>query len=385
VLRFIPLILANLRRRKLRTVFTLASISVAFLLYGLLAAVKNGFEAGVELAGADRLITIHKVSLVQPLPQSYQARIAAVPGVSLVTHSTWFGGRYQDNRNVLQTYPVEPESYLAMYPEYLVPAGETKRWLQDRSGLLVGRTIARNFGWKVGDRVPIRSDIYPRQGGNYTWDFVVDGIFDNRDKSGDTNSMLFHYDYFDEARTIGKGTIGWYIVRIADPNRAAEVASAIDSRFSNSSAETKTGTEKAFVQGFAKQTGDIGAIVTSIGIAVFFTMLLVSGNTMAQAVRERTNELAVMKTLGFSDRRVMMLVLAESLLITLIGGALGTLGALFVVTKTGAVLSSYLSSFILTGKALSVGVLLMVLLGLVSGALPAARASRLQIADALRR
>jgi putative ABC transport system permease protein len=385
MLRFIPLIFANLRRRKLRTVFTLASISVAFLLYGLLAAVKNGFEAGVELAGADRLITIHKVSLVQPLPQSYQARIAAVPGVSLVTHSTWFGGRYQDDRNVLQTYPVEPESYLAMYPEYLVPATEKQRWLQDRPGLLVGRAIARNYGWKVGDRVPIRSDIFPRQGGSYTWDFVVDAIFDNRDPSGDTNSMLFHYDYFDEARTVGKGTIGWYIVRISDANRATQVASAIDAQFTNSSAETKTGTEKAFVQGFAKQTGDIGAIVTSIGIAVFFTMLLVSGNTMAQAVRERTNELAVMKTLGFSDGRVMLLVLAESMLITLIGGALGTVGALFIVTKMGVVLSSYLSAFVLTSKALAVGVLLMVVLGLVSGAVPAARASRLRIADALRR
>ena len=385
MLRFIPLIFANLRRRKLRTVFTLASISVAFLLYGLLAAVKNGFEAGVELAGADRLITIHKVSLVQPLPQSYQARIGAVPGVSLVTHSTWFGGRYQDDRNVLQTYPVEPESYLAMYPEYLVPAGEKQRWLQDRSGLLVGRAIARNYGWKVGDRVPIRSDIFARQGGSYTWDFVVDAIFDNRDPSGDTNSMLFHYDYFDEARTVGKGTIGWYIVRISDPNRATRIASAIDAQFTNSSAETKTGTEKAFVQGFAKQTGDIGAIVTSIGIAVFFTMLLVSGNTMAQAVRERTNELAVMKTLGFTDGRVLLLVLAESMLITLIGGALGTAGALLIVTKMGAVLSSYLSAFVLTSKALVVGVLLMVVLGLVSGAVPAARASRLRIADALRR
>jgi putative ABC transport system permease protein len=383
MLRFIPLILANLRRRKLRTFFTLASITVAFLLYGLLAAVKNGFEAGVALAGADRLITIQKVSLVQPLPQSYQARIAAVPGVELVTHSTWFGGRYQDERNVLQTFPVEPESYLEMYPEYLLPARDRQHWLQDRAGLLVGRALARNFGWKVGDRLPIRSDIYPRQGGSYTWEFVIDGIFDNRDPSGDTGSMLFHYDYFDEARTIGKGTVGWYIVRIADPNQASRIAADIDALFANSPAETKTGTEKAFVQGFAKQTGDIGAIVTSIGAAVFFTMLLVSGNTMAQAVRERTNELAVMKTLGFSDGRVLVLVLAESLLITLIGGVVGILGAMLIVTKTGAVLSQYLSSFVLTGKALGAGVLLMVLLGLVSGALPAARASRLRIADAL--
>jgi putative ABC transport system permease protein len=385
MLRFLPLILANLRRRKLRTVFTLASISVAFLLYGLLAAVKNGFEAGVELAGADRLVILHKVSLVQPLPKSYEARIASVPGVSLVTHSTWFGGRYQDQRSVLQTYPVEPESYLAMYPEYVMPQEERERWLHDRVGLLVGRRIADTLGWKVGDRVPVKSDIYPRAGGNYTWEFLVDGIFDNRDPSGETNVMLFHYDYFDEARTIANGTVGFYTVRINEPSRAAQIAAAIDAQFTNSSAETKTGTEKAFLQGFAKQTGDIGAIVVSIGIAVFFTMLLVSGNTMAQAVRERTNELAVMKTLGFSDGSVMALVLAESLLITLLGGVLGTIGALFIVKKMGAALSIYLSSFILTGKALLVAVVLMVLLGLVSGVLPAARASRLRIAEALRR
>jgi putative ABC transport system permease protein len=385
MVRFIPLVLANLRRRKLRTVFTLASITVAFLLYGLLAAVKNGFEAGVELAGADRLIAIHKVSLVQPLPSSYQARIAAVPGVSLVTHSTWYGGKFQEDRNVLQTFPVEPESYLEMYPEYLAPADQKKRWLADREGLLVGRAIADRYDWKVGERVPVKSDIFARQNGSYTWEFVIDGIFDNRDPSGDTNSMLFHYDYFDEARALGKGTIGWYIIRINDPNNATQIAAAIDGLFTNSSAETKTGTEKAFIQGFAKQTGDIGAIVTSIGIAVFFTMLLVSGNTMAQSVRERTNELAVMKTLGFSDRQVLTLVLAESLAITLIGGAIGTLGALVIVGRTGAMLSQYLSAFILTGKALAVGVLLMILLGLIAGALPALRASRLQIAEALRR
>jgi putative ABC transport system permease protein len=385
MLRFFPLILANLRRRKLRTLFTLASIIVAFLLYGLLAAVKNGFEAGVELAGADRLITIHKVSLVQPLPQSYQARIAAVPGVALVTHATWFGGRYQDDRNPLQTFPVEPESYLAMYPEYVVPEEDRRRWIQNRSGLLVGRTIARRFGWKLGERIPLRSDIYPREGGSYTWEFVLEGIYDNRDPSGETSTLLFHHDYFDEARTLGKGTIGWYIERVSDPARATETAGAIDALFANSSAETKTGTEKAFIQAFAQQTGDIGAIVTSIGIAVFFTMLLVSGNTMAQAVRERTNELAVMKTLGFTDGRVLLLVLAESLLITLIGGLLGTAGALLIVARTGAMLSAYLSAFVLTGEALLGGVLLMILLGLVAGALPAARASRLKIVDALAR
>lgn len=385
MLKFVPIILANLSRRKLRSAFTIAAIMVAFLLYGLLAAVKNGFEAGVELAGADRLITLHKVSLVQPLPSSYQARMAAVPGVSLVTHSTWFGARFQDARNVLQMYPVEPEAYLQMYPEYVIAPAERQRWLQDRTGVLVGRSIANRYGWKVGDRIPLQSDMFARQGGSFSWEFVVDAIYDNRNPSGETSAVLFHYDYFDEARVTGKGTVGWYIVRVSDPASASQVADTVDSLFVNSSAETKTGTEKAFIQGFAKQTGDIGAIVVSIGIAVFFTMLLVSGNTMAQAVRERTKELAIMKTLGFDDGSVLVLVLAESLLITLAGGALGIVAAMIIVKRTGSVLSEYLSAFVLTGPALATAVVLMVLLGLVSGALPALRASRLRIADALTR
>lgn len=385
MLRFLPLVTANLRRRALRTAFTLASVAVAFVLFGLLAAVKNGFEAGAELAGADRLITLHKVSLVQPLPASYQLRIAATPGVSLVTHSTWFGGRYRDDRGVIQAYPVEPEAYLDMYPEYVLSAEDRQRWIRDRSGVIVGRSLAERFGWRTGERIPIRSDIFSRQDNDYTWEFVIDGIFDNRDPSGDTGLMLFHYDYFDEARTTGKGTVGWYIVRIADPLRASQVSAAIDSSFANSSAETKTGTEKAFVQSFAKQTGDIGTIVIAIGVAVFFTMLLVSGNTMAQAVRERTHELAVMKTLGFSDARTLTLVLSESLLVTVAGGLLGLLGAMQLVGRMGVQLSQYLASFVLTGKAIGAGIGLMLVLGLLAGLLPAVRASRLPIAEALRR
>jgi putative ABC transport system permease protein len=385
MLRFLPMILANLRRRRLRTLFTLASIAVAFLLYGLLAAVRNGFDANVQLAGADRLITMHKVSIVQPLPLSYLTQIASVAGVKLVTHSTWFGGRYQDDRNILTTYPVPPESYLQMYPEYQLSSEERARWQRDRSGAIVGRALARRFGWHVGDRIPIRSDIYPHANGDYVWEFVVDGIYDNQDPSGDVSSIYFSYDYFDESRTLGKGNVGWYIVRVADAKQAAAVAQAIDARFVNSSAETKTGTEKAFVQSFANQTGDIGAIVTSIGIAVFFTMLLVSGNTMAQSVRERTNELAVLKTLGFSDPNVLLLVIGEALFITLLGGAIGTVGALFAVSRMSLALSQYLSAFMLTPAALGVALALMLALGLAAGAVPALRASRLRIVDALAR
>jgi putative ABC transport system permease protein len=385
MLRFLPLILANLRRRRLRTLFTLLSIAVAFLLYGLLAAVRNGFEANVELAGADRLITMHKVSIVQPLPLSYRDQIATVPGVRRVSHSTWFGGRYQNERNEITVYPVPPESYLQIYPEYLLSPADKARWLRDREGMIVGRSIAHAHGWKVGDRVPLRSDIFPHKDGSYVWDFVVDGIYDNKDASGDTSSIFFNYDYFDESRGTTKGIVGWYIVQVTDAARAAQVAQGIDALFTNSSAETKTGTEKAFVQGFANQTGDIGAIVTSIGIAVFFTMLLVSANTMAQSVRERTNELAVLKTVGYGDSQVLLLVIGESLLLTALGGALGIGVAWLAVSRIGLVLNQYVSAFLLTDKALALAAALVLGLGLVAGALPAMRASRLRIVDALAR
>jgi putative ABC transport system permease protein len=384
-MRFLPLILGSLRRRTPRTLFTLFSIAVAFLLYGLLAAVKNSFDGNVALAGADRLVTMHKISLVQPLPVSYQERIASIPGVTLVTHSDWFGGHYQNDPNVIITYAVPPESYLAMYPEYRLPPQQREHWLHDRVGMVVGRGLAQTYGWKVGDRVPIRSDIYARQDGKYTWEFVLDGIYDNKDPSGDVTTILFNYDYFDESRTINKGMVSYYIERIDDPERAPQIAAAIDARFTNSSAETKTGTEKAFIQGFANQTGDIGAIVTSIGIAVFFTMLLVSANTMAQSVRERIGELAVLKTLGFGDGQVLGLVISESLLLTLLGGALGLLAALFVVSRIGRSLAQFLGTFLVTPGALAVGALLIFALGIAAGALPAARASRLKIADALAR
>jgi putative ABC transport system permease protein len=381
--RFLPLLFANLRRRTPRTMFTLLSIAVAFLLYGLLAAVKNGFEASGNLAGVDRLVSMAKVSIVQPLPISYLQRIAAVPGVKMVTHSTWFGGRYQNETGMIITYPVPPESYLAMYPEFLLPPAQREHWLHDRMGAIVGRSLAESHGWKVGDRLPLRSDIYPRADGSYNWDFIIDGIYDNKDPSGDVNSIFFNYDYLDESRTFGKGTVGWYIVRIADPTQSTQVAAAIDALFTNSSAETKTASEKAFVQGFAKQTGDIGAMVIAIGIAVFFTMLLVSANTMAQAVRERTTEVAVLKTLGYTDSVVLALVIGEALLLTIVGGAIGIAGALFAVGRLGRALSDYLSAFLVTPLALLTGVALMVALGIAAGALPAVRAARLRIVDGL--
>jgi putative ABC transport system permease protein len=391
MLKFLPLLWSSLQRRKLRTLFTLASVITAFLLYGILAAVKNGFSAGIEVAGADRLMTSHKVSLIQTLPLSYWSRIRAVPGVRDATHTTWFGGHYQDDPSVIQVFPVDPESYLSVYSEYLLSDADRKRWFADQSGALIGRAIANRFKWKVGDRVPLRSDFYRRTDGSMIWDVNIDGIFDAQQEGVDTSSVLFHYDYFDKALSSesnggpGQGRVGWYTVKIEHPDQSAAVAAAIDKEFANSPTETKTATEKAFVQGFANQIGNIGAIVIAIGGAVFFTMLLVTANTMAQSVRERTAEIGVLKTLGFADRSILWLVIGESLLLTLIGGVMGLAIAYLVVSALGSVASQYLSGFFLSTMSLVTGIGLAIGLGLIAGTQPAVQALRLRIVEALRR
>jgi putative ABC transport system permease protein len=380
--KYLPLLWAGLQRRKLRTAFTLMSVITAFLLYGVLAAVKNGFSAGIEVAGADRLLTTHKVSLIQPLPISYWQRIRAVPGVREVTIATWYGGVYQDNPGVVQVFPVDPPSYLNVYSDYSVTTEDRERWFGDQSGALIGRAMANRFGWKVGDRVPIRSDIHRRKDGGFTWEFNISGIFDAQE-GVDTQQVLFHYEYFDKLRET-QGDVGWFIVRIENPDQSAAVGAAIDALFANSSAETKTATEKAFVQGFANQAGNIGAIVTAVASAVFFTMLLVTANTMAQSVRERTAEIGVLKTLGFTDHAVLLLVFGESLFITVLGGGVGLGLAALVVPAVGNVASQFLSAFFLSAPAITMGFAIAIALGLVAGTMPAIQALRLRIVDALR-
>jgi len=385
--RFWPLVWSNLRRRKARTSFTLLSVVVAFVLFAYLAAVKVAFRAGVDVAGADRLFTTHKTSLIQPLPKAYQEQIARVPGVVAVTHASWFGGIYQNPNTGFQGVfqaPVEPEAYLAMYPEFLVPAPQRQAWLEDREGVLVGRKTAERYGWKVGDRVPVQGTIWRKKDGTKVWEFNVRGIYDGAEKGTDTTQFLFHYDYFDEARQFGEGIVGWYVVRIAEPTQAAEVGARIDAVFANSPNETKTVTEKALAQGFADQIGDIGAIIQWILAAVFFTLLLVAGNTMAQSVRERTAELAVLKTLGYSDGRVLALVLAESTLLAVLGGGLGLLlGS--VAIAAGDPTGGFLPVFYFPERDVVLGVVFVALLGFVTGILPALQAKRLRIVEALRR
>jgi len=336
------------------------------------------------MAGADRLIVRHKVSLIMPLPVTYGPRMERIPGVVSATHSTWFNGIYQDKpKNFFGNFPVDPEPFLAMAPEYVVPEDQKEAWLKTRTGAVVGRTLIERFGWKIGDRVALTSPIWPREGDG-AWEFDIVGIYDGAKKVTDTSGFFFRYDYFDEGRTYGKGLVGWYLVRVKDPEHADEVARTIDAEFANSPYETKAEPEGAFAQGFVQQIGNVGTILIAILSAVFFTILLVVGNTMAQAVRERTAELGVLKAIGFTNERVLALVLAESLLIAALGGLTG-LGLAWLFTSRGSPVPSMLPVFYLPVRFLGIGVAIVFSLGFVAGILPALQAMRLQTAAALRR
>lgn len=385
-MKFLYLVWCNLKRKKLRTTLTLLSIVVAFVLFALLSALKLAFVGGVQMADANRMIVRHRMSFIQPLPQAYMARIARVPGVSTISHQSWFGGIYQDPKNQFGTFPVDPEPFLAMNPEISLPADQKEAWLKTRTGAIVGRTLAERFKWKIGDRIPMNSPIWPNKSGS-AWQFDIVGIYDGTKKTADTTSFMFRYDYFDEARVNGTGTVGWYQVRLDDPKRAPEVASAIDLEFANSPAETKTETEAAMFQGFAQQLGNIGKIVTFILGAVFFTILLVAGNTMAQSVRERTQELGTLKAIGFSNGLVLGVVLGESLVITVLGGFIGLAFGWLMVTGIGEAgpIKQYFPIFFIPTRDMIVGIVLTVVLGFVAGILPAIQAMRLRLAEALRR
>ena len=383
-MKYLGLLWANLRRRRTRLIVTLLSILVAFFLYTYLSAVKTAFTAGFDVAGADRLVTIHKVSLIQLLPVSYAQRIAGVDGVDEVVHATWFGSYFQEPRNQLGMFPTT-EAYLDLYPEMAVSDEHRDAWRRDRTGMLVGVTTMKRFGWQVGDRIPLTSSIWSNKDGTNTWEFTISGTYDAAKEGFDTTSILFHYEYFDEARGFGDGLVGWFIVRIDDPARTAEISEKIDALFANSPYETKTSSEKAFMQGFANQIGNIGAIFTAIVSVVFFTLLLVAGNTMAQSVRERISELAVLKTLGFEDASVLRIVLSESVVIMLIGGLLGLGLGWFLVFGFTQAMPATLPGAAVTPAALLTGVLLMLAAGIAAGIFPALKAMRLSIVEALAR
>jgi putative ABC transport system permease protein len=373
------LILANLFRKKIRTGLTAGSFAVALFLFGILAVVRGAFQQGIEVAGADRLVVVNRVSIIQPLPLAYRDRLARIPGVTQVTFANWFGGVYQDERNFFPQFAIDRETYRQMYPEFVVPDDQWQAFLADREGAIVGEALAERFKWKLGDRVPIRGTIFPG-----TWEFNIRGVYRGQRRQDDTTQFWFRWDYLDERTTLQKGLVGWYTVRIANPDDAPRLVKTIDEQFANSPSETRTDTEKAFAASWVKQMGNIQLLMLSIGSVVFFTLLLVTGNTMAIAVRERTRELAVLKAVGFSDRFVLALVIAETIVVAAVGGGIG-LGLVKLFTLRGDPTGGLLPFFYLPPNAILLGLALALTVGLMAGILPALSAGKLRVVDALRR
>ena len=384
-MKYLPLVWRNLLRRKVRTTFTILSIFVAFVLFGFLMSVRAAFSMGVDLAGVDRLMVLNKTTIIQPLPYSYGEQIRKLEGVTHITHANWFGGYYQDPKNQFANMAVEPASWLEMYPEFVLPEDQKKAFLADRTSAIVGVDTAKRFGWKVGDRIPLQATFLRRPDGA-AWEFNVVGLYDSPIKGTDKTQLFFHWQLLDEVARNSSfgGQVGWYVIRVDDPAKSPEIAKKIDTMFANSSSETKTDTEKAFVAGFAKQIGNISLITQLIATAAILLILLVAANTMAQSIRERTNELAVLKTLGFGDGKVLAMVLLESCAIAVIGGATGLLAA-WILILGGDPTGGFLPLFFFPVRDLILGGVFVLLLGLVAGAFPAWQAGRLRIVDALRR
>lgn len=382
MLKLLPLFSSNLRRKPVRTGLTFASILVAFMLFGLLKTLQSALELGADLAGVDRLVTMHRMTLIQLFPRSYLNRIDTVDGVAAAASFNWFGATYQDERNQIGAMSTDPDRFFDVYPEYSMPEEQKADWARDRGSMIIGRDLAERYGWKVGDTVPLRSVYYARTDGSNSWDFRIAGIFEA--DNGDNASVYFHWDYLNES--IGTpNLIGYVGLRVEDPGELQAVGDRIDALFANSPAETKTDTERAFIQGFANQMGDIGAIVTAVVSAVFFTILLVAGNTMAQSVRERTNEFAVLKTLGYSGRTVASLVLGEAFVITAAGAAIGlALATAFAGMMSGA-LQQFFPVIGMPPMTYLYGSILVIVLSVLAAIVPSVQAGRLRIIDALRR
>lgn len=383
-MKYFSLIWSALFRSKTRTSLTLLSVIAAFLLFGLLDSVRVAFTSGGGVAGADRLVVSSRLSLTQMLPLNLEQKIASTPGVEKVAYAAWFGGIYKDPRNFFPNFSVS-ENYLSLYPEYVIADAQLEAWKNDRTGAIVGESLAKKFGWKVGDTIPLQATIFPQKDGSNAWPLTLRGTFVVADdkKKGEENQLLFHWKYFDEANQYVNSQVGWYMVKLDNVDHSTRVAKAIDAISQNSDRETKSQTEQAFNQSFLKQFADIGFIVTAIMGAVFFTLLLLTGNTMAQAVRDRIPELAVLKTLGFTNGTVLALVLAESVLLVVLGGLIGMGMAAVLIPVLAAVTGGALPIGAIPAETWAVGLALMVGIGLVVGALPSFRAMRLKIVDAL--
>jgi putative ABC transport system permease protein len=380
------LIRKNLFRRKLRAGLMIASILVAFAIFGVLAGFERAFHAGQDVAAADRLVVVNRINFTQPLPVAYYNRVRAVEGVRQVTHLNWFGGYYQDPKNFLIVMAVEPQTYLELYGnDVAVDAGARDAFVRERTGALVGEAMARKWGWRVGDHVPISSNIFSQKNGSHTWDFTIVGIFSPKSPQIDTNFMVFQYAYFDETRSFGKDTIGWMTLRTTSPAVNDRVEKTIDQMFANSSDETSTDTEKAFNKAFVAQLGNIALIVGLVVGAAFATILMIVGNTLIMALRERTREIAVLKTLGFPVSRILRLVLGESLLLAFLGGLPGLGIAMLVAAGMRESLGNFVPRLAITPEICVAAIALMICFGLATGVIPAVNAMRLKIATALGR
>jgi len=378
-MRFLPLVLANLKRHKLRTILTTASVALALFLFASLRTVVTTLNAGSQVSSASRMVVQNATAFVIPLPMSYAARLGAVPHVQAVTWANWFGGKFGDGKKFFATFAVEPESYLKMYPEIQVAEDQKQAFLKERSAALIGEGLVRAFGWKVGDNVTLQGTIFPGD-----WTFTIRGIYHPTLKEYGDDSFMFHYDYLYE-REPSRVTPGWFVMKIDDPNAAPVVAKTIDDQFRNSNAPTKTGTEKAFAAGFASMWGNVKLLMSTIGMAVVFAILLVTANAMMMNQRERTSEVAVMKTVGFSDRRVFSLVIIEAAVIALTGAVLGLGAAILLPIVTGFGEGGFLPGFHVTLGTAMVGAAVALLLTVASGVFPAWQAAKLPVVQALRR
>jgi putative ABC transport system permease protein len=382
-MKFRSLILANLFRKKVRLILTVGSFAVALFLFSFLAVVKGAFGRGADIAGADRLVIINRISIIQPLPISYQDKILRIPGVQALTHNNWFGGVYQDEKNFFPQFAIDIENQRKVLPELRVPDDQWNNFVKDRTGAIAGAKTAQRFGWKIGDRIPIKNSLF---GAGNTWEFTLDGIYHSDKVGGDESQFWFQWEFFKERMPESmKGNVGWYVLKLDSPDDAPRVAKTIDGMFANSPFETKTETESAFAAGWVKQFGNIEFLILVIGSVVFFTLLLVTGNTMAISVRERIGELATLKAIGYSDRKILFFVLAESLTISLVGGLIGLGLAALAIPVLGAALNGLLPTLILSPAILSIGLGTALLVGIVSGLLPGIGAMRMRVVNALRR
>ena len=382
-MKFARLVWANLFRKKVRLLLTVGSFAVALFLFAFLSVVNDAFSRGADVAGADRLVIINRTSIINTLPLSYRDQILRIPGVKYITHNNWFGGVYQDEKNFFPQFVIDAENQRQVFPELEVPDDQWNKFLGDRNGAVVGASTMKRFGWKIGDRVPIKTTLYGL--GDKAWEFNIDGVYHGKDPKADETQFWFQWDAFEErVPERVKGQIGWYVLRLDSPDDAVRVAKAIDAMFMNSPYETRTETESAFAANWVKQFGNIKFLIVSIGMVVFFTLLLVTGNTMAISVRERTPEIAVLKAIGFSDRAVLGFIVGESLVIALLG-CIGLVLALLAIPFLSRAMAGMLPALIISPKVLVSGIVTALAVGLASAILPGLGAMRMRVVNALRR